>query len=162
MMGDQIKPNYVYDKQNSFYQRSSHFYFIFVSLVGWLVGFLFCFLHFIVVVVFIFIGYFIYLHFKCYPIPSSPSKNHLYLSPSCLYEGAPSTAHPLLPQCPSIPMSWEPPTDQGAPLPVMPDNAILCYISSWSHRSIHVYSLIVGLVARSFGGSGFLILLFFL
>ena len=50
-----------------------------------------------------------------------------------------------LPQWPSVPLSWviKPPQDQGAPLPVMPDKAILCYISSWSHGSPHVYSLLV-------------------
>jgi hypothetical protein len=42
---------------------------------------------------------------------------------------------PLLPQRPSVPLPWviEPPQDWGAPLPVMPDKAVLCYISSWSH-----------------------------
>jgi hypothetical protein len=49
-----------------------------------------------------------------------------------LYEGVPPPAHPLLPQCSSIPLPWEPPQNQGAPLPVMPDKAILCYICSWS------------------------------
>jgi hypothetical protein len=47
------------------------------------------------------------------------------------------------------------------PPPLMPDKAILCYICSWSHRSLHVYSL-VGLIPRSSGESGWLILLFFL
>jgi hypothetical protein len=43
--------------------------------------------------------------------------------------------HPLLPQCPSIPLYWviEPPQDQGAPLPLMSDKAVLCYIYIWSH-----------------------------
>ena len=52
-----------------------------------------------------------------------------------LYEGAPPLAYPFLPQCHSIPLPWviKTPYDQGAPIPVMPDKAILCYISSWSH-----------------------------
>ena len=35
---------------------------------------------------------------------------------------------PYPPQCSSIPLSWviEPPQEQGAPLPFMPDKAILC------------------------------------
>jgi hypothetical protein len=40
----------------------------------------------------------------------------------------------------------------------MYDMAILCYICSWSH----VYSFVDGLVPGSSGGSGWLILLFFL
>jgi hypothetical protein len=50
---------------------------------------------------------------------------------------------PLLPQHPSIPLHWviEPPQDQGAPLPLMPYKAILCYISSWSHGFPHPHVL---------------------
>jgi hypothetical protein len=47
--------------------------------------------------------------------------------------------------------------DQRPLLPMMPDKAILCYICTWSH----VYS-VGGLVPGSSGGSGWLILLFFL
>ena len=36
----------------------------------------------------------------------------------------------------------------------MPDKAILCYIFSWSHGSLHVYSLVGGLVLGSSGGGG--------
>jgi hypothetical protein len=50
--------------------------------------------------------------------------------------------------------------DQGDPLPQMPDKVILCYICSWSHRSLHVYSLVGSLVPGSFGGTGWLILFF--
>jgi hypothetical protein len=71
------------------------------------------------------------------PIPSFPSTSPLSPPPSpCLYEGAPSsTKPPLLPRWPNIPLSWiiKPPLDQRAPLPVMSDKAIFCYISSWSH-----------------------------
>ena len=69
-------------------------------------------------------------------LPSFHSTSHLSLPPSpSLYDGAPSCAHPHVPQYPSIPISWviQPPQDQEAPLPVMPDNAVLWYISSCSH-----------------------------
>ena len=36
----------------------------------------------------------------------------------------------------------------------MSDKAILCYICSWSHGSLHVYSLVGGLVSGSSGGTG--------
>ena len=47
-------------------------------------------------------------------------------------------------------------------LPLMPDKAILCYICSWSHGFLHVYSLVGGLLPRSSGVSVCLTLLFFL
>ena len=81
------------------------------------------------------------------------------VSPSpCLYV----SAHP-----PSIPVHWgiKPPQDQGPPHPLMPDKGILCYISSWSHRSLHVYSLVGGLLSGSLEqwlDAGWLGLLFFL
>ena len=43
--------------------------------------------------------------------------------------------------------------DQGPLLPLMPDTVILCYISSWSHGSLHVYFLVGGFVAGSSWGS---------
>ena len=43
----------------------------------------------------------------------------------------------------------------------MSEKAILCYIYSWSHGSLHVYSLVGGLVPGRSWGSGWLILLFF-
>jgi hypothetical protein len=47
-----------------------------------------------------------------------------------------------------------PPQDQGAPLPLMPNKDILCYICIWSHGSLHVYSLVGSLVPGSFGCGG--------
>jgi hypothetical protein len=35
---------------------------------------------------------------------------------------------------------------------LMPNKAILCFIFDWSHRSLHVYSLVGGLVSGSFVG----------
>jgi hypothetical protein len=74
---------------------------------------------------------------------------------SCFYEGVPLSTHPLQPPCPHIPLHWgiKPSWDQGPLLPLMP------YIYSWSHGSLHVYSLVGGLDS---GSSGWLILLFFL
>jgi hypothetical protein len=73
-------------------------------------------------------------------------------------------SHPLLSQHPNFPLYWviEPPLEQGAPHPLMPDKAVLCYICSWSHEALHVCSLVGGLVPGSFEGVGWLILLFFL
>jgi hypothetical protein len=81
------------------------------------------------------------------PIPSPP--------PPYFYKSAP---------CPHTPLHFgiEPSQDQGPLLPLMSDKAILCYICSWSHLSLHVYSLVGGLVPGNSGGSGWLILLFFL
>ena len=72
-----------------------------------------------------------------------------------VYEGAPPS--------PSIPLHWciEPSQDQGPPLPLILDKAILCYI--WSHGSVHVYSWVGSLVpgsSRERGQSGWLILFF--
>jgi hypothetical protein len=91
---------------------------------------------------FIFIGYFIYLHFKC-PPSQFPLHTPLFPLPSpCLYEGAPHLlTHSCFSTLASIPLPWQHPQDQGAPLPVMPDKAIFCYISSWSHVSRNVLIL---------------------
>jgi hypothetical protein len=36
----------------------------------------------------------------------------------------------------------------------MSDKAILCYICSWSHGPLHVYSLVGDFIPRSFGDTG--------
>jgi hypothetical protein len=71
--------------------------------------------------------------------------------------------HPLPSHHPSIPLccSLQHPQDQGTPLPLMPDKAIICYICNWSHGSLHMYTMEGGLVPVSSGDSGWLILLFF-
>jgi hypothetical protein len=51
----------------------------------------------------LFIDYFIYLHFKCHPLPGFPSESPLS-HPPCLCEGATPFTHPLLPHHPSIPL----------------------------------------------------------
>ena len=126
--------------------------------------FLFCYL-ISILVFFKSIILFVYIS-NVIPLLGYPSTHpsHPILPPLCLYEGAPPPTHPLLPHCSSIPLHWgiKPPQDQGAPLPLMPDKVILCYICSWSHGSFHVYSLVGGLVPGSSRGTGLLILLFFL
>ena len=74
-----------------------------------------------------------------YPIPPSPC----------------TPTHPLQLPCPGIPLHWgiEPSQDQGPILPLMrPSVTILCFICSWSHGSLHVCSLVGGLVPGSSGG----------
>ena len=89
-----------------------------------------------------------------------PTHTNTHFSPLCLEEGALPPTRLLLPHSPSVPLHWgiKPSQDQGAPLPLMSDKAILCYIYSWSQ----VHSLVGGLVPGSSVGSGWLILLFFL
>ena len=98
-----------------------------------------------------------YLHFKCYPLSWFPFRN--------------SQSHSLPSKHSHITVlafsytEWkiEPSQDQRALL-LMPDKAIFCYICVWNHWSLHVYSLVGGLVpGRSGGwGCGWLILFFLL
>ena len=44
----------------------------------------------------------------------------------------------------------------------MTNKAILCYMCGWSHGSLHVYSLVGGLVRGNSGGASWFILLFLL
>jgi hypothetical protein len=91
----------------------------------------------------------------------SPPQTHPILPPPASMRVHPH--HPATPiSLPCIYWGIEPSQDQGPPLPRMPDKAILCYICSWSHWSPHMYFLVGGLVPGSSGGSGWLILLFFL
>jgi hypothetical protein len=113
-----------------------------------------------------FLGYYIYLHFKCYPFSWFPLwEPPSYYPPfSCFYKSAPLSTHPLLPPCPGIPLHWgiESSWDQGPLLSLMIFKAILCYICGWSPGTLHLYSLVGALVPGSSGGSGCLIFLFFL
>jgi hypothetical protein len=87
------------------------------------------------------------------PFPISPLKTPVpSLSPLPLGGCSPLT-HPLIPHRSSTLLCWgiEPPQDQGPPLPLMSDKAVLCYICGWSHGPIHVYSLVGGLVPGSSG-----------
>jgi hypothetical protein len=78
----------------------------------------------------------------------APTLKSLIPSPSpYFYEGVVPPFHP------GIPLYWgiEPSQDQGLLFPLMPYKAILCYICGWSHGSLHVYSLVGGLVPGSSG-----------
>ena len=90
----------------------------------------------------------------------SPLKTPYFIHPSpcCL------ATHPLLLPCPGIPphRGTEPSQDQGSLLPLMSNKAILCYIFSWSHGSLHVYSLVGGVIPRSSRGTDWFIFLFLL
>jgi hypothetical protein len=106
---------------------------------------------------FFFIRCFLYLHFKCNPLPWSP----LWKCPSHPPSSY-SPTHPL--QLPSlgITLHWgiKPSQDQG--LLLLLTSNILCFICRWSHEFLHVYSLVGGLVSGSSGVTDWFILLFLL
>jgi hypothetical protein len=98
---------------------------------------------------FFLIRYFLYLHFKYYPhstftLQKPPIHYH---PPPC------STSLPLPFPCPGICLYCciRPSQDQGPYLPLIPNKAILCYISSCCHGSLHVYSLVGSLAPGSSG-----------
>jgi len=77
------------------------------------------------------------------PFPVSPPEPLSPTPPSpYFYEDAPPPIYPRPLHGPGIPLYWgiEPSEDQGPLLPLMPNNAVLCYICRWSHGSLHVYS----------------------
>ena len=102
-----------------------------------------------------FIGYFIYLHYKCYPHFWFPLCKHSIRSPLTPASMRVLTYSPTPTSLPWHPLCWgiEPLQGQGPHLPLMPDKAIC----SWSNGSFHVYSLVGGLVPGSSGGSSRLI-----
>lgn len=73
---------------------------------------------------------------SCFPLHKLPIQSPL--PPAYMRE----LTHPLPPHLPSISLcrGIKPPQDQGSPIPLMPDKAILWYICSWNHGSLHVYS----------------------
>ena len=85
--------------------------------------------------------FFIYIS-NVIPFPYLPSKK-----PLCHIPSSCSPTHPLLLPCPGSPLQWGIWTsqEQGPLLPLMSNKVILCYICSWSYRSLHVYSLVGGL-----------------
>jgi hypothetical protein len=98
-------------------------------------------------------GYFICLYFKWCPPSWFPSVNLLSYLPSSLLLWGCSPTHPFLPHHPSILLcsDIEPLQEQEPHFPLMNDKAILCYICSWSHVSLHVYPWVDGLVHGSSG-----------
>jgi hypothetical protein len=137
--------------------------------ISWIIKIVLCqtsytkfFLFLLFVFVFYFIGYFLYLLFKYFPLsrytlqkPSIP-----ILSPFCLYVGAPPT-HPLLSSGPGIPLHWgmEQSQAQRPLLPLMSNKAILCRKWGQRHGAFLVFSLVGSPVPRSSEGSGRLTLL---
>ena len=91
------------------------------------------------------------------PFLSSPPQTPYSLPPAFMIVLTLSHLH-LWPHCPSIPLCWgiESPQDQPPPPTLMPDKAILCCISSWSHESLHVCYL-VGVVPESWRGGVWLV-----
>jgi len=75
-------------------------------------------------------------HFLLTPSQHPHPTSTVFL-PLHLYEDAPLPTHPLLLHCTSIPLHLgiKPPQDQGLPLLLMPDKAILCSICIWSQGS---------------------------
>jgi hypothetical protein len=98
------------------------------------------------------------------PFPGFLSRTPYPSSLPSFYKGAHPPNYTLPPLYPVIPLycGISPSQDQGPLLPLMSNKAILCYICCWRHESLHVYSLVDGLVPVSSGHSGWLILLFFL
>jgi hypothetical protein len=96
-------------------------------------------------------GYFIYLQFKCYPPSLFPlHKPGLPFPSPYFYEGA-HPRHPLHFTALALPCTGASSLHRtkGLPSQLMPNKAILCYICNWSHGSLHVFSLVGGLVPGS-------------
>jgi hypothetical protein len=100
-----------------------------------------------------FIGCFICLHFKCYPLSWFTPQKLPIPSPFLLllWGCAPTEPHtPVSSPSHSSTLGHRAFTEPL--LPLLPEKAILCYICGWSHGSLHVYSLVGGLVPGSSGG----------
>jgi len=104
----------------------------------------------------LFIGYFVVVVYisNVVPLPGLCSASPLTHYPSpWLYEDAPlSPINPLSHLTALASPCAGYPQDQRPPLSLMWDKAFLCYICGWSHCSVHMYSLIGGLVPESSGG----------
>jgi hypothetical protein len=103
----------------------------------------FSFLKIIIIFLLNFIGYFICLHFKCYPLSWLPLQKPPIPTSLPLLLWWCSPTHLPTPVSPP----WHSSTlgHQAFPgpiplLPLMSDKAILCYICCWSHGSLHVHS----------------------
>jgi hypothetical protein len=117
---------------------------------------------------FFLIGYFLWIFQMLSPFLVSPLET-LYPIPlslllwGCSLPHSPTHSQPSHP-CILLHCGIHLSQDQGFFLSLMPDKAILCYIYSWNHVSLYVYSLFGSLAPwrSGGGGSGWLILLFFL
>jgi hypothetical protein len=108
-----------------------------------------------------FIGYFLYLHFRCFLLPRSILHQTSYSIPP------PPASLRVLPHPPTHPPTpifppWHSST-LGHQTPsgpkAAPPTAILCHICGQCHGSLHVYSLVSSPVPGSSGESGQLTLL---
>ena len=133
------------------------YFYLFLALNHFSLSLSLSLLIYLLVCLFIYIRHFLYLHFKSYSLSWFLLQKPALPSPCLL-------THSLLLPGPGIPLYWgiEPSQDQGPLLSLMTNKAILCYICSWSYGSLHVYSLVGGLVPGSSGGTGWFILLFLL
>jgi len=99
---------------------------------------------------FFLIGYFMYLHFKCYPLswlPPLPSP--LPLASVRMLSLPPTYSHLTTL---AFPYTGETSLYRNKGFLLMPDNAILCCTCSWSQGSLYVYSLVGSLVPGSSAG----------
>jgi hypothetical protein len=102
------------------------------------------------------------VNFTCYPLSRSPAPNPPPPPKPQSHPSSPCSMRVFL--HPPTPASASPPRnitghhlhwdiklsqDQEPLLPLMPHKAILCYICSWSHGSLQVYSLVGGSVPGS-------------
>jgi hypothetical protein len=86
------------------------------------------------------------------PSPVSPLKTpYPILPPHASMRVIDQPSNQLSPHHPGINLHWgmEPSQDQGPLLLLMTNKAILWYICSWSHGTLHVCSLVGGLVPGS-------------
>jgi hypothetical protein len=115
-------------------------------------------------------GYFIYLHFKYYPLPGrsflwklpilSPHPlplwgcfpTHTPISASLPFH-SPTLGHRTLSNLRAAPPQPPPPPA------LMSNKALFCHVCNWSHGSLHVYSLVGGPVLASSGWTDLLTLL---
>ena len=102
-------------------------------------------------------------------ITDFPSRIPLSHSSYASMRVLPLPTHLPPPHCLGIPLHWgiKFSQDQGLLLPLMFNKATLCYMCSWKHGLLHVYSLIGDLLSGSSGRgvvvvSGWLILLLYL
>jgi hypothetical protein len=79
-----------------------------------------------------------------FPVSCLQNSYPILPPPANMRVSPPHTLTPTPTSLPFIPLLWdiEPSQDLGPLLSLMPDQAILCYIWSRSHGSLHVYSLI--------------------
>jgi hypothetical protein len=114
---------------------------------------------FVLLLLLLFIENFIYVRFHCYTLSQFPPQKTPIPSSFLLFLWACSPTHPptpasLLVHYPTL--RHQAFTGPRASSPIDAWQATFCYIYGWSHVSLHVYSLVGGLVSQS---SSWLILL---